>query len=225
MKKQQFNELETYMLTCMDDNVHDKLHIYRVLNYALQIASAYNTCNIDVVLVSALLHDIGRVEELNDPALCHAKIGAEKSYTFLKEHGYDDLFCNLVKNCIIKHRHSTDVIRETLEEKILFDADKLDLIGTVGVARAILFGGQIDEPLYLLDQNNLPTLGLSGEGPSLFREYQRKLKSLTDTLYTDAAKQIAQKQQNTMNQYFEQLICEVQDNHKNGNHLLNTYLI
>lgn len=174
------------MMFCMKDNVHDKFHVYRVVNYAAQIADETENADFDVVITAALLHDIGRADEYENHSICHAEIGSKKAKDFLLSRGYSPSFSEKVESCILSHRHKKGAFPESMEAKILYDADKLDLIGCVGTARAILFGGQIDEPLYVLDAKGQPTYGFPEEVPSLFREYHRKLQNLSSELYTDA---------------------------------------
>lgn len=224
MKQCQYEELEQYMLKCMKDTVHDKLHVGRVVNYAVQIAEKTAGADFDIVLAAALLHDIGREDERQDKAVCHAQAGSEKAQEYLRSQGYGSSFSQRVSQCILSHRHKKGIKPESIEAKIVFDADKLDLIGNVGLTRAVLFGGQIGEPLYLLDDNGVPTQGLPEEAPSLFREYHRKLCCLSSRLYTDAAKEIAAKQQASMNLFFEALIKEVNNNYSSGNRLLKKHL-
>lgn len=65
------------MFSCMEDSVHDKEHIYRVLYNALNIAKTEENVDYDVLICACLLHDIGRKEQFENPSLCHAKVGAE----------------------------------------------------------------------------------------------------------------------------------------------------
>lgn len=92
------------------------------------------------------------------------------------------------------------------------------------IARAILFGSQIEEPFYVLNHDGFPTEGLPNKQPLLFREYHRKLCCLSDRLYTDAGKEIALKQQDSMNYYFEGLIKEVKNNYSVRNDLLKKHI-
>ena len=221
MRKSQYKEIESYMLECMNDTVHDRLHVYRVVNYAAQLADQTDGVDFDVVIAAALLHDIGRAEEQRDKNVCHAVVGSAKAKQYLLSKGYPETFAEHVSQCILTHRHKKGRVPQSTEARIVYDADKLDLIGNVGVARAILFGGQIGEPFYLVDESGLPTEGLPDEGPSLFREYHRKLCRLSDKLYTAAAKDIARAQQEAMNRYFEALIREVGENYSSGQTVLN----
>lgn len=225
MTKCEYALAEKFMLQCMQDMVHDKLHCYRVLNYAVRIAREIPKADGDVVIMAALLHDIGRMDELRDKNICHAQSGSQKAFHYLAENNYPHQFCKAVSDCILTHRHKSESAPQTIEQKIIFDADKLDLIGNVGVARAILFGGQIEEPLYLMDENGFPTTGAPEEGASLFREYNRKLCKLSEKLYTKPAKEIALAQQKTMNCYFEGLISEVNTNHRLGQEILGDSLL
>lgn len=224
MKREEFQRIESFMLKNMDNTVHNSLHVYRVLNYAIQITDAIENVDTEVVIISALLHDIGRVDEMKNPSLCHAEVGSEKAKNFLIGNGYGEEKADHIANCILTHRYKKSREPQTIEAKIIFDADKLDLTGTVGVARAILFGGQIEEPLYLVGEDRFPTKGIPSEGASLFREYNRKLNKLFLKLYTEKAKEIGREQQNTMDSYFNNLFQEVNRNYFNGKKLMDRIL-
>ena len=71
MKKENYELMENYMLSCMEDSAHDKEHIYRVLYHALEIAGEEVDVDYDVLIAACLLHDIGRKEQFADPTLCH----------------------------------------------------------------------------------------------------------------------------------------------------------
>jgi uncharacterized domain HDIG len=224
MNKEEFQRIERFMLECMDDTVHDCLHSYRVLNYAMQVANETEKVDMEVVIISALLHDIGRVYEIKNPTLCHAEVGSKKAKEFLISNGYCEEKANHVADCIFTHRYKKNHEPQSIEAKIIFDADKLDLTGAVGVARAILFGGQIEEPLYLVGKDRLPTEGIPTEEASLFREYNRKLNKLYLKLNTDKAIEIGREQQKTMDSYFKNLFEEVNNNYSNAKQILDKYL-
>lgn len=224
MTREEFQKIESFMLKYMDDTVHDCLHVYRVLNYAIQIADSTEKVNVEVVIIAALLHDIGRVDEIRNPSLCHAEVGSERAKEFLINNGCCKEKANHIADCILTHRYKKNQKPQTMEAKIIYDADKLDLTGTVGTARAILFGGQIEESLYLVNEDRLPTEGLPTEEASLFREYNRKLNKLFLKLYTEKAKEIGKEQQKTMDLYFMNLFAEVNRNYANGKKILDKIL-
>lgn len=98
MIKEHLYEIEQYMLKNAGVTAHESDHIYRVLNQALIIAKDYNV-NEDILVASCLLHDIGRPSQLADPSICHAKIGSEMAYEFLKGIGWNEEYCQRVKHC------------------------------------------------------------------------------------------------------------------------------
>lgn len=226
MTNELYRKVEQYMRACMNDNVHDSLHIYRVLNYALQIVSGSPELNADVeiVIIAALLHDIGRDNERRDASVCHAESGGNMAHDFLISIDCDSRRATHIVSCIRTHRYNVANPPKSVEARILFDADKLDLTGTIGTARAILFGGQIEEPLYLLGADGKPTKGAPDENASLFREYNRKLSALHTKFHTQKAREIAVRHQKSMDSYFQNLMVEVKANHEEGNTILRGYL-
>lgn len=85
MNKRNYELIENYMLSCMEDSAHDKEHIYRVLYAALEIAKEETNVDYDVLITACLLHDIGRKEQYDDPSVCHAQAGGEKAFSFLQK--------------------------------------------------------------------------------------------------------------------------------------------
>jgi len=191
MKQEIYTMLEEYMLSCMEDSAHDKEHIYRVLYNALQIAETEEMVDYDLLITACLLHDIGRKEQNEDPALCHATVGGEKAYSYLMKNGFDTSFAERVKRCIQSHRYREKNLPESVEAKILFDADKLDAVGTVGIARTLLYQGANAEPLYALNKDGIVSDGTDDNGETFFREYKFKLEKLYDRFFTVKGKAMA----------------------------------
>ena len=96
MTREAYQLLEAHMLSCMGDSAHDKEHIYRVLYSALDIAQGEAGVDYDVLIAACLLHDIARGEQFADPAVCHARAGAERARTFLLDHGFGEDFARRV---------------------------------------------------------------------------------------------------------------------------------
>ncbi len=225
MTKQEYRECEKYMLGEMEQDVHDNLHIYRVLSYALQIAKHERNINKDVLILACLLHDIGRREEEADSRLCHAKVGAKKATEFLSGKGYDEKTVSHVAECILTHRSRAKLTPKTIEGKILFDADKLDLTGTMGIVRSLQFGARFSEPVYLLGEDNMPVDAKTDKNHSLMRVYYKKLKKIEKKLYLDYSRKIAKKQKKSTNCFFKSMGKEMYDNHINCKTSLSEYLI
>ena len=216
MNKDIYLTIEKYMLSCMRDSAHDKEHIYRVLYNALEIAKSEINVNMDVLICACLLHDIGRVEQYADPSLCHARIVGEKAYTFLLNNGFPLIFAERVRHCIQAHRYRANNIPQTIEAKILFDADKLDAAGAMGIARTLLYQGIVSDPLYSLQPDGSVSDGTDDEKSSFFREYKYKLEKVYDAFYTSRAAEIAAERQTAATAFYHSLLNEVADTYRLG---------
>lgn len=217
MHKEQYMIIENYMLSSMEkDTAHDKEHIYRVLYTALDIAQTEKNVDYDVLICACLLHDIGRKEQLENPALCHAQVGAEKAYQFLKKHGFCEDFCVHVKECIQTHRYRKGNVPNSLEAKILFDADKIDVSGAIGIARTLAYKGQHDEPLYSRRADNSISDGTGDMETSFFQEYKYKLEHIYNKFFTVRGAAIAKQRQNAAISFYNNMLLEIQSSYENG---------
>ena len=216
MTKETFTILENYMLSCMKDSVHDKEHIYRVLYSTLEIAKTEDNVDYDVLICACLLHDIGRKEQFENPALCHAMVGGEMACHFLIEHGFEEDYADAVKHCVQTHRFRRNSPPESLEAKILFDADKLDVSGTIGVARTLVYRGIVSEPLYTVLEDGTVSDGENDSEPSFFKEYKYKLEKVYTNFYTARAAEIAKGRQQAAVEFYNNLYKEVNDSYANG---------
>ncbi len=204
------------MLSCMDDAAHDKDHIYRVLYNALEIAKSENGVDYDVLITACLLHDIGRREQLEDPSVDHAEFGGEKAYIFLTENGKPREFAERVRDCIFTHRFRKSRPPQSTEAKILFDADKLDVTGAIGIARTLVYKGAVKSPLYSTDEFGMPTSGENDASPSFFQEYNFKLKNLYSLFYTERGAELAEQRRDAARNFYDSISKEVQSAYING---------
>ena len=224
MQKEIYTMLENYMLSCMDDSAHDKEHIYRVLYNALVIAKAETDVDYDVLIGSCLLHDIGRKEQFENPALCHAMVGSEKAWQFLTEHGFETEYAEQVKHCIQTHRFRKSNPPQSLEAKILFDADKLDVAGTMGIARSLIYKGIVSEPLYSLSPDGTVSSGENDTVPSFFHEYKYKLENLYSHFYIAKGLELAKERQRIAVEFYNCLYQEANFSYKNGKQELDKHI-
>lgn len=215
MNKREFDLIESYMKECASESAHDTEHIYRVLGVALDIAEYESTVDYDILIAASLLHDIGRKEQIDDPRLCHAKVGSDKAYNFLLTLGWSEEAAGRVRDCVYTHRFRSDNPPESLEAKILFDADKIDVCGAMGIARSLVYRGTVSEPLYTLNQDGSINDGSDTVTPSFFREYHFKLKKLYTRFYTDRGAQIAKERRSAAECFYNSLLKESQES-KNG---------
>lgn len=220
MTKDIYNMIEDYMLSCMGDSAHDKEHVYRVLYTALEIARTEENVDYDVLICACLLHDIGRKEQFENPKLCHAQVGSEKAYDFLIKHQFPEMFAEKVRSCIQTHRYRKNNPPVSLEAKILFDADKIDVCGAIGIARTLVYKGHVSEPLYLLKQDGQVSDGENDGQPSFFQEYQYKLKNIYAHFYTEKGKEIAQTRQEAAVSFYNNMLREVREPYEIGGKIL-----
>ena len=210
MTDSQFKAIEAHMLHHMQDSAHDKHHIYRVLRLVQDIAVHEPTANHSILIAAALLHDIGRKRQFADSTVCHAQAGGEMAYDFLVMQGWSKGDAAHVRNCIISHRFRKANPPATIEAKILFDADKLDVAGAMGIARTLLYKGDANDPLYALgDDGGIITQGRGGEGNSFIEEYNYKLKNIYDKFYTARGKEIGDKRQKIAVDFYAALLEEI----------------
>ncbi len=218
-------KIEKHMLTyMMNDGAHDCQHIYRVLYYALDIAKDYKV-DMDVLIAACLLHDIGRETQFKNQKCSHAVVGADMAYKYLCEEGWSEGKANHVKECIFTHTYRSDNLPKTIEAKILFDADKLDVTGAVGIARTMAYGGIVSEPLYSVDDNGNVLDGNGDEQPSFFKGYNWELKNIYDKFFTSRAKEIAEKRRKISIDFYESMYKEASSVHKIGLDVLDNLFI
>lgn len=223
MDKATYLRIERFMESCMEDSAHDKEHVYRVLSNALVIAQEEEKVDHDVLICACLLHDIGRRDQLRDPKLCHAAVGADKAYSWLLEEGYTEDFASHVRSCIRTHRFRKNAPPESLEAKILFDADKLDVVGAIGVARTLVYKGTVSAPLYSRKPDGTISDGREDSTPSFFQEYHYKLTKLYDRFYTVAGQALAIQRRAAAEDFYKSLYREVSSLDEEGKELLAAY--
>ncbi|MBP1753947.1 MAG: hypothetical protein H6Q59_345 [Firmicutes bacterium] len=216
MTAELYTKIENYMLECMKDSAHDKEHIYRVLYMALDIAKNEPEVDSEVLIIACLLHDIGREEQFKNPELCHAQVGSEKAYQYLLNNGYNEDKASHIRDCILTHRFRSDNPPNSIEARILFDADKLDVTGTIGIARTLLYKALVNEPLYSVDLNRFVLDGTQDTEPSFFHEYKFKLENIYDKFYTERAAQLAKERQLSAASFYQNMLEEVQTCYRMG---------
>lgn len=227
MTRENYELLQNYMDICMGDSAHDREHIRRVLYLALEIAGTEPEADPDVVIAASLLHDIGREEQFRDPALCHARVGAEKAYRFLLSHDFPGDFAAHVRDCIRTHRFRSSDPPDTIEAKILFDADKLDVTGAIGMARTFFYAAQVGQPLYTLLPDGTVSDGTAEEPPgvhSVLREYKMKLEKIYDGFQTPKGREMAEQRRAAAVYIYENILQEARAPGQSGQVRLRQYL-
>jgi uncharacterized protein len=190
------------------DSAHDFDHVLRVAAMADRIAQAEGADQ-DVVQAAALLHDIG----LDEGRAGHETSAANRAREILSAQGYDAAFCSSVAHAIEAHRFRSGPAPQTLEAKVLFDADKLDAIGAIGVARAFAFGAHRGQKLWgEVPPDYVDQMDGGDADPrrhTAVHEFHVKLSKIKDRMFTATGKQIAAERHAFMVKFYEQLELEV----------------
>jgi uncharacterized protein len=191
------------------DSVHDFDHILRVLRLGERIARAEGA-DLSIVRTAALLHDWGRAEA-QAQGRNHALVAAERTAALLQE--APGTWVDSVTHAIAAHRFRTPPEPETLEAQVLFDADKLDAIGAIGVARAFAYGGAHNQRLWApLESVDLERWEAHGDDPDAHtpvHEFVVKLSRIKERLYTSAGCRIAAERHQYMEAFYQRLDAEV----------------
>ena len=198
------------------DPVHGFDHMVRVYHLAERLAQAEGA-DLEVVRAAALLHDAQAPAEA-EPAgesrrQAHHHASASFAAQVLQTEGWQEERIQAVAHCIRAHRFRDNAEQPaTLEARVLFDADKLDAIGAVGVARAIAYAAQHNKPIYADPSLLFVEHGILSphEEHSAFHEYVFKLRRLKEFLFTPSARQIAEERHRVMAAFFEQLRQEME---------------
>lgn len=128
-----------YALSCAADLSHGEGHIRRVLKNALYLAKDYPLADKEVLSCACALHDCGRKEQIANPSLPHAAVGAKKAEAFLLEKGCSAAFAARVAQVIAAHSSKAATLEAGTEAILLFDADKLEMTGAIGASRALIY--------------------------------------------------------------------------------------
>jgi uncharacterized protein len=183
---------------------HDWGHTERVYRLCLRIGRK-EKADLGVLELASLLHDIGREEEdRSNGKICHGRSGAALAQGILERHGLDRASARAVVHCIRTHRFRKRAVPRTLEARILFDADKLDSIGAVGVGRAFLFAGEVGARLHDKAIDVRKTKPYTREDTA-YREYLVKLGRVKDRMTTREGKRIAVERHRFMAAFFDRL--------------------
>jgi uncharacterized protein len=183
---------------------HDWDHTERVRRLALRIGRK-ERADLGVVELAALLHDIGREEEdRSHGRVCHGRHGAGLARRILEDYGCEPAVVRAVVEAIRTHRFRRGGTPRTLEARVLFDADKLDSIGAVGIGRAFLFAGEVGARLHDKDIVVERTKAYTREDTA-YREYLVKLRRVKDRMTTGEGRRIAAGRHRFMTAFFERL--------------------
>ena len=164
---------------------------------------------LDILTAASLLHDIGRrFESETRGRICHALKGAEMAGKILTDLEFSPSDIEQITHCIKSHRYRSKERPESLEARIIFDADKLDSIGAIGIGRAFLFAGKIGAKLHDAETDHTGTLPYSMEDTA-YREFRVKMSRVREQMLTPLGRELAEKRHRFMEVFFDELNREI----------------
>lgn len=188
---------------------HDYDHTLRVMKNAEMLLNEMPGADGEIVRFAALLHDCARPEEHDSKGkICHAGRGAEIAFELLRKADLPLEFCQAVSEAVRTHRYRDGLAPKTVEGKIVFDADKLDSLGAVGLGRAFLFAGSCGARVHNTAAEALSNAAYGPEDTA-YREYLVKLRHLPGAMLTPAGRTLAEERLKFMDRFFDRLNEEV----------------
>ena len=194
------------------DPVHDFDHIQRVYHLALRIGEQEGG-DLEIVKAAALLHDSrGSAPGVDgQERRAHHLTSADFAGEVLAREGWPPERIEAVQHCIRAHRFRSTEKPATIEAQVLFDADKLDVLGAIGAARTLAYAALAGQPLYAEPSQRFRDSGEkeAGEPHSSYHEYLFKLRWVKDRLYTRAGREIAHDRHAFLMEFYKRLGEEV----------------
>jgi len=192
------------------DPVHGFDHVLRVLRLAERLGREEGA-DLEILRAAALLHDAAGAHPGQGQARAqHEQRSAEFAGEVLAQEGWPAERIAAVQHCVRAHRFRGYDRPATAEARVLFDADKLDVMGAFGAARTIGYAVQAGLPVYSEPSAQFLETGREapGEEHSAYHEYLFKLRHVRERLLTEAARRLGERRHAALTAFFEQLAAE-----------------
>ena len=190
-----------------EDPAHDLAHVQRVVSNAVRFARELDAV-MEVVFPAAWLHDCVVIPKDSPQRPYASQLAAEAAVAFLHEQNYPQRYLDEIGHAIMAHSFSANIPAKTLEAKIVQDADRIDALGAIGIARCFAMGGMLARPLY-----QLPDPFCEDREPddllATVDHFYTKLLRLAGTMQTKAGKREAEKRSQFMLGYLARLKEEI----------------
>ncbi|OEL05121.1 HD domain-containing protein [Staphylococcus casei] len=202
---------ESYMTTFHSNDAtgHDVAHIKRVVNMAKYIAHKENDGDLLIIELASLLHDTID-EKLTDSKQAKIKLSGFLNQLALSSHQQADIL-HIIENMSYQDGQNNSV-QLSKEGQIVRDADRLDAIGAIGIARTFQFAGHFNEPMWVDIQSDIPSNHEATDyidwRPSAIKHFYEKLFKLKDLMHTETGKRIAQQRHEYMKAFVSQFFKE-----------------
>ena len=208
MTKLKLERLREYVKKRLEnDAAHDYEHVMRVFKNATMIARK-EKADIKMITAAVLLHDIVSYPK-SDPRSRNSSLeSAEESKKILKKYDFSQHELKIIADAIRDHSFSRGAVPQTLEGKILQDADRLDALGSIGIARTFAVGGAENRPFYNKEDPFCKKRSPDDKSWTLDHFY-KKLLLLEKSMNTKTGKIMARKRIKIMKKFLDQLKKEI----------------
>lgn len=189
------------------DPSHDLLHVKRVVELAKKLAQEEGA-NLEIVIPAAYLHDCIYISKTDPRRKEASKLSADKALTLLMEWSYPETYFKEIHHAVMAHSFSSGVEAKTLEAQIVQDADRLDAVGAIGIARCFAFSGLAKRAIYH-PHDSFCNVRKPDDQENTLDHFFIKLLKLNQRLHTSAARKEGQKRQDTMKLFLASLKDEI----------------
>jgi uncharacterized protein len=189
------------------DAAHDREHIRRVVANASALATD-SGASLDIVIPAAWLHDCVAVPKDSPQRALASTMAATSASAFLAMSGYPPMLIPGVAHAIAAHSFSAGIAPLTIEARVVQDADRLDAIGAVGIARCLILGAQLGRPLYD-PAEPFPVRRPADDAVASIDHFFTKLLGLAGTMATEAGRAEAERRTAFMREFLRQLGTEI----------------
>jgi uncharacterized protein len=189
------------------DPAHGLVHLERVAATALALAAAEGA-RAEIVLPAAWLHDCVHVPKDSPQRGAASRLAAEEAVRFLTAAGYETALMPDIRHAIEAHSFSAGIAPATLEARVVQDADRLDALGAIGIARCIGVGATLGRPLYSPDDPFCEARAPDEQGASVDHFYA-KLLTLAGTMQTAAGRREAARRTAFLEAFLAELRTEI----------------
>ncbi len=190
------------------DVAHDLAHVHRVVTNARRLAGLEHA-RLEIVLPAAWLHDCVTVSKGSHQRSTASALAAETAGDFLGDLGYPDELIPDIRHAIEAHSFSAGMAPRTREAMVVQDADRLDALGAIGIARCLALGGAMGRTLYD-PREPFPETRAPDDTSNILDHFYLKLLRLADTMNTASGRIEARHRTTFMHEYLRQLGQEIQ---------------
>jgi uncharacterized protein len=190
------------------DAAHDFSHCLRVLANAQNIA-AVEGGDLEVLTAAAFLHDIANLPKNHPESHLSSERSSEKADVILRDLGMSDEKRVKAKDAILCHSYSRGLTPQTLEGRIFQDADRLDGIGAVGIARTFVVGGATQRPMYSIDDPFVENGRTPNDKENTLDHFYVKLFKIGEKMQTPTGRKMAEARTERMRKYLAELKEEI----------------